>query len=268
MATCWKEDATNRPTFSQLVMMLGRLEGGQYVARRDEPDGYENFSPIMQSLLGNIADQNSSTTAENEIANPMKNGSSVSSDSKCVSVASPTDELDEEVDYLPMSLKSSTLDASNKAAMVSPDDSGGDYLMMALSPQPANFTAEESRGHSPANESQLSLVHLQQQSKEDVGGDDREYMRMVVKSSKSSAVAEMKPTDQPIFSVGDGEQDEYMKMTAKGSKSDNGIQQTDDRDCEYMTMVSKNAVAAKDVARNEVQAASNTSGEEREETAL
>ena len=154
MESCWKENSQNRPTFSQLVMMLERLESGRYTAQ-DEPEGYENFSPTWKVPKQNIFD--------GEVHNYDMVKPSYSPDSKRLSVRQPSKEVVEQ---------SATLGSAYpdiKVSHAGEEKSGVEYSKMSLRKQSADVHVEEIRAGS-------SSPLLNNDAQDDVC--NKEYMKM------------------------------------------------------------------------------------------
>jgi serine/threonine protein kinase len=237
MASCWEEDSHNRPTFSQLVMMLERLESGRYI-KQDEPDGYENFSPTHevsnQNWFGgedHIYEQDkckplsirqpSKDMIEHSVtlgdASPytklLHAGEETSGVKMSRQIQSPAIQVDKSRDQMLSN------DSSNGATMLSGEEKGAEYQKMALNPQSLLRLNSNDGG------TMVSSVGSQQHAQDDEVGDKGEYLSMSLKSNRNIKDEEPSPrmNSDSVFSD-DEHGGDYLKMalTPKQFKVLNG----------------------------------------------
>ena len=267
MSSCWLVEPHNRPTFSQLVMMLERLDGGSYSSNVDDPDGYENMSPMSKT---SSVSYNRDTLDEREtLLSPtgytiMNLDSSPRPRMKDPTVTSP----DDSDNYLPMLLKSATLTDEDQAFVTAPEEEeGGNYLPMSLksptssddkqnaikSPERVDDYVSRTDGHETATKRQrtVSTASGKERKEVDATGDD-EYMRMSVNLARADV-------SKPDV-VEEQDADEYMRMTVQNGKRDVN-RESGDADDKYVRMTSKSDLTTNGFANGKVGSVVNDDGE-------
>ncbi|XP_062516554.1 tyrosine-protein kinase receptor TYRO3-like isoform X2 [Corticium candelabrum] len=268
MSSCWLVEPHNRPTFSQLVMMLERLDGGSYSSNVDDPDGYENMSPMSKTPS---VSYNRDTLDEREtLLSPtgytiMNLDSSPRPRMKDPTVTSP----DDSDNYLPMLLKSSALTDGDQAFVTAPEEEeeGGNYLPMSLklptssddkqngikSPERVDDYVSRTDGHETATKRQrtVSTASGKERKEVDATGDD-EYMRMSVNLARADV-------SKPDV-VEEQDADEYMRMTVQNGKRDVN-RELGDADDKYVRMTSKSDLTTNGFVNGKVGPVVNDDGE-------